>query len=256
MQPPLERVDTAAVIGQGSADVAPVTVHRYAEDCSAALKEPREKLLAEVILRTVRHKLHHARREHIYPGIHKVGDDAAPVWLFDERAHEPVVVRDGETVSQRFAASIERDSRIRAADEVRVHERAQLKVTGCVPAYDKEILVAVKVPAVLHAPGGAECAVLHAVLKPYAEAAAVAEVAHDIARAVPHRRADIRKALLTQEDDYVLHHRPAEQRHHRLRRVAGDAPEPCAHSARHDNCFHNDAPFTCVSFTLIICERA
>ena len=125
-------------------------------------------MLAEVVLRTVGHKLHRARREHIYPGVHKVGDDAAPVGLLDERAHQPAGIRDGETVSQRFAAAIERDSRIRAAPAVRVHKRAQLEVTGGVPAYDKEILVAVKVPAVLHAPGGAECAVLHAVLKPYA----------------------------------------------------------------------------------------
>ena len=206
-------------------------------------KELREKLLAEVVLRTVGHKLHRARREHIYPGVHKVGDDAAPVGLLDERAHQPAGIRDGETVSQRFAAAIERDSCVRAAPAVRVHKRAQLEVTGGVPAYDKEILVAVKVPAVLHAPGGAEREILHAVLEPYAEAAAVAEVAHDIARAVPHRRADIRKALLTQEDDYVLHHRPTEQRNHRLRRVAGDAPEPSAHAACHDNCFYNDAPF-------------
>ena len=35
--------------------------------------------------------------------------------------------------------------------------------------------------------------------------------------------------------------RPSKQQH-RLRCVAGDAPEPCAHAACHDNCFYNDAP--------------
>ena len=153
MQPPLERVDTAAVIGQGSADVAPVTVHRYAEDCSAALKEPREKLLAGS--RTPHCPAQAPSRAERAPYIPVFTRSVTTrhVGLLDERAHQPAGIRDGEAVAQRFAASIERDSRIRAADEVRVHERAQLEVTGGVPAYDKEILIAVKVPAVLHAPG-------------------------------------------------------------------------------------------------------
>ena len=71
-----------------------------------------------------------------------------------------------------------------------------------------------------------------------AELFSAAEVVFNIIRAVFERCADICYAVPAQQQNDVLHHRPAAQRHKRLRHVAGYGLEPPPFAACHDNCLH------------------
>ena len=54
---------------------------------------------------------------------------------------------------------------------------------------------------------------------------------------------DVGDVVAAQELDGVLHAGLAAQRHHRLGLIAGQRPQPCAFSARHDDGTHYAPPW-------------
>ena len=121
---------------------------------------------------------------------------------------------------------------------MRVHEPRKVKIAGSVTADHKEILCAIEIGAVFYAARRAQRLALYAVFKAYAERRAVAEIIHYVLRTVLHRRADLVKAVLFEQTQNVLQHRPPEKRDHGLWQRPGYALEPPTLAARHYDRLH------------------
>ena len=251
LQLSLQRVDAAAVVGQRASDIAPVALHRHAQQLFAAPQQQRKEVLGKVKGLSLRHERHRARREDIDAGVDEVRDDPRPAGLFHKRAHHTLPVGDGEAVGQRLGRAGEGQRRRGARVPMRAHKRGEVVVAGGVAADDEEIPVPVEIRAVFHAPGGAEGFFFDAVSQRKTQRRSVAEARHDLPGAVFDRGADLGKALPGQQAQDVLHHGPAQQRRQRLRRLAGDRAQPPPLAAGHDDSFHAIAPFLCFYIAII-----
>ena len=125
--------------------------------------------------------------------------------------------------------------RRRAALLVYLHQKPQVVVAGRVPGDDQKVLVLIKIPAVFHAARRAEIFRLDAVFQLHTE------VGHDFPGPVVQRRADVRVAVLAQQLHNMLHHRPAQKRHHGFGVFPRYRAQPRPKPARKDHCLHKSS---------------
>src|SRR5579884_4268037 len=130
--------------------------------------------------------------------------------------------------STEYSISIELDD----SAEVDVAERV---------ARDDEEGVIETVAREAHGAGGAERALLDRVLDLEPERLAVAEVGADRLRQERDRDDDVAEVVLAQQLEDVLHARLADDRHHRLRLVRGQRPQPRPLPTRHDDGPHRSS---------------
>ena len=124
---------------------------------------------------------------------------------------------------------------------VEVDDRAEVDVGEHVAGDHEEALVEL-VHGVAHRAGGAERRLLGGVDHAHAELGAVAEVGADGVGQEGDGDDDLVEAVPLQQVDDVLHHRPVDQRQHRLGRVRGERAQPGALAAGHDHGLHRAEP--------------
>ena len=115
--------------------------------------------------------------------------------------------------------------------------RAEIDVGEHVAGDHEERLVEL-VHRVAHRAGGAERRLLGGVAHAHAELGAVAEVVADVVGEERDRHHDVVEAVLREQPHDVLHHRHVGDRHHRLRLVARERPQPRAFAAGQDHRLH------------------
>ena len=233
----LEDVLVRAQVRLERADVLPVAVGDVAEQRLAPLQDRREHVTGEVDDLALRDEVEHLGLEHVDAGVDRVREDLAPGRLLEEPLDRAVVVRDDDAELDRVVDPLQRDRTGRTGRAVRLHERAEVDVGEHVAGDDEERLVEL-VGRVAHRARRAERRVLGGVPHAHAEVRAVTEVRADVVREERDRHDDVVEAVLGEQADDVLHHRPVRDGHHRLRLVAGQRPEAGALSPGEDHCLH------------------
>ena len=120
-------------------------------------------------------------------------------------------------------------------------DRAEVDVGEHVARDDEEPLVEL-VAGVQHRAGRPERGLLGRVDHAHAELGAVAEVRADRVGHEGDGDDDLAEAVLAQQEDDVLHHRPVGHRQHRLGLVGGERAQAGALTARHDHRLHAGTP--------------
>ena len=181
--------------------------------------------------------LQHLGLEDVDAGVDRVGEDLAPRRLLEEALDPPVVVGDHDPELERVLDRLEADRDRRALLLWNLTSFAEVEVAERVARDDEERLVEL-VGGQPDRAGRAERRLLDGVLDVDAERLAVAEVAADRLRQERDGDDHVLEAVLAEQLDDVLHARLADDRHHRLRLVRGQRPEPRALAAGHDDGLH------------------
>lgn len=195
------------VVGARRADVAPVAVHRYAEDGLVRREQQREEVVGKIKRRVLRHIGHRPRGDDIDAGVDEIGHYVRPVRFFDEVAYIALPVLQNEPVLQRLCVRVERDRHSGAGALVLPVELQQVKAARRVAADDEKIIPAVKVAARAHGARRSARLGLDAVAQVHAVAAAVAAVLLNGIRAVTQRCAHVREAVAPQQLEQPVEHR-------------------------------------------------
>jgi len=208
-----------------------------AVDRSPHLEQQREELLREVVGAVVGDVLQHLRLEDVDAGVDRVGEDLPPGGLLEEALDAPFLVGDDDAELERVFDRLEPDRHRRLVRAVRLDELCQADVAERVAGDDEERVVEPTGRA-LDGAGGAERRFLHRVADVDAERLAAAEVAADRLRQESDGDDHILEPVALEQLDDVLHARLADDRHHRLRLVGRERPQPRALSPGHDDGLH------------------
>ena len=220
------------------ADVLPVAVEHVPVDRPPHLEQQREELLREVVGPVGRDVREHLRLEHVDARVDRVREDLAPRRLLEEALHLAVLVGDDDPELERVVHRLEPDRDGGALLLVLGDERAEIDVAERVAGDDDERLVELPAGEPDRA-GGSEGQLLDRVLDVQSERLAVAEVAPDRLRQERQRDHDVLEAVAAKQLDDVLDARLADDRHHRLRLVRGERPQPRPLATRHDDGLHD-----------------
>ena len=219
------------------ADVLPVAVEHVAVDRPAHLEQEREQLLREVVGTVRRDVAQHLGLEDVDPGVDRVREHLAPRGLLEEALDAAFLVGDHDPELERVVDRLEADRDRGALGLVRFDERGQVDVAERVAGDDEKRLVEAALGE-LHRAGRAERLLLDRVVDVHVERLAAAEVRADRLRHEGERDDHLVHPVPAQQVEDVLHARLADDRHHRLRLVGRQRPEPCALPARHDDGLH------------------
>ncbi|MPM67453.1 hypothetical protein SDC9_114375 [bioreactor metagenome] len=138
---------------------------------------------------------------------------------------------------------VKREGGRRLAGAVEAHERRKVQVAHGVSAEHQKILPTQVRHAGLHAARRAERLLLHKIGQADAPPASVPKVIHHQLRHVLQGNADIGYAVVFQQAEDVLHHRPIKQGGHGLGAAQRQGPQAGALSAGHNYSFHEDTSF-------------
>ncbi len=233
----LERVEVRLPELVDRADVLPVAVEHVAVERPAHLEQEREELLREVVRPVGGHVPQHLGLEHVDPGVDRVGEDLAPRRLLQEPLDPPVVVGDDDPELERVRHGLEPDRHVCALLLVGGDERGQVDVAEGV-AGDDEKGVVERVAREADRAGSAERLLLDRVLDLEAHRLAGAEVAADRLRHERERDDDFLHPVQLQQLEDVLHAGLADDRHHRLRLIRRQRPEPGPLATGHHDRLH------------------
>ena len=233
----VERVEVRLAELLEVADVLPVAVEHVAVDRPAHLEQEREQLLREVVRAVGRDVAQHLGLEDVDPGVDRVREHLAPRGLLEEALDAAFLVGDDDPELERVVDRLEPDRDRGALGLVRLDERGQVDVAERVAGDDEERLVE-RLLGELHRAGRAERLLLDRVVDVHVERLAAAEVRADRLRHEGERDDDLVHPVPAQQVEDVLHARLADDRHHRLRLVRRQRPEPGALPARHHDGFH------------------
>jgi hypothetical protein len=134
---------------------------------------------------------------------------------------------------------------------VEVAHRRQVDVGEGV-AGDHQEGVAEEIGGLADAPGGSQQLLLEAVGQLDPEFRAVAEVVADQLRKPVQVGDRLGEAVAGEEPGDVLHHRPVQHRHHRLRHVEGDRAEARAEARCEDHRAHRRGRYRFFATRLIV----
>ena len=154
-----------------------------------------------------------------------------------KRSMRAVLVGDDDAELERVLDRDEADGGQRLVLVVEGDDPAEVDVGEHVAGDHEEALVEL-VHGVADRAGRAERLLLGGVDHPHAELGAVAEVGADVVGQEGDGDDDLVEAVLLQQLDDVLHHRPVGQRQHRLGGVRGERPQAGALAAGHDHGLH------------------
>ena len=241
LHPPVEHVGVRPAVRLERADVLPVALGDVAVQGVAVVEQLGEHVAREVDHLAVGDVVEHRRLEHVDARVDGVGEHLAPRRLLEEPLDGAVGLGDDDAELERVLDVLERDRRRRAGVAVRLHERGEVDVGEHVTR-DHEERVVELVDGVADRPRGAERRILGRVPHGHAEVGAVAEVVADLVGEERHGHHDVVVAVLREQVDDVLHHRLVDQRHHRLRGVAGERAQPGALTAGEDDGLHDTLP--------------
>ena len=260
-QSAVQGVGTAAVVVLRRADITPVACHYLPVKRRAFPEQLREQITPEVE-GPLGDALHRSGREYVDARIDQVRHHLRPVRLFDKAADISLPVHHRKTVAQRYFFCREGKRGRRAVFLMGMHQKPEVVIAGGVGGDDEEVLVPIKIPTVFYAARRAEILRLYAVLELHAEFPPIAEMGHDFPGPVVQRRADLCIAVFPQQLDDVLHHRPAQDRHHGFRVLPRHRTQPRPQTARKDHCLHRSSSrfdicmYYCARRAIYDCKQA
>ena len=123
--------------------------------------------------------------------------------------HAVISAAQRKAVAQWLRVRIQRNGDGGAVLFMRTHQLRQVKIAGCVAAYDEKIFIFVKIGAVFNAARRAESLMFHPVLHVNAQPFAAAEVVFYILGSVFQACTDIRQAVLFEQQHDMLNDRSA-----------------------------------------------
>ena len=218
-------------------DVLPVAVADVAVERPAHVEQEREELLRPVVRAVVRDVAEHLGLDHVDAGVDGVREDLRPRGLLEEALDLSVLVRDDDPELERVVDALQADRDRSALLVVALDDLPQVDVAERVARDDEEGLVE-RLLRELDRAGGTRGRLLDRVADLNAVGFAVAEVPAYCLRHEGERHDDVIEAVAAEELHDVLHAGLAYDRHHRLRLIRGQRPEPRPLSARHDDGFH------------------
>ena len=179
----------------------------------------------------------HLGLEHVDAGVDRVREHLAPRRLLEEALDPALLVGDDDPELERVLDRLQADRDRRPALAVELDELAEVDVAEGVARDDEDGVVELS-GGEPDGAGGAERRLLDRVLDPQAEPLAGPEVAADRLRQERERDDHVVEAVALEQLEDVLHARLADDRHHRLRLVRGQRPQPRALPTRHHDRSH------------------
>ncbi len=233
----VEDVLVGLEVGRRGADVLPVAVGHVAEDRPARLEHGREDLGREVDGAALGDEIEDLGLEDVDTGVDGVAEDLAPARLLQEALDAPVLTGDDDAELERVLHRAQGQRGQGVVLLVELQHGGEVDVGQHVARNHQEALREL-VAGVAHRTGRAERRLLGGVDHAHAELGAVAEVAADGIGQEGDGDHDVGDAVAPQQRDDVLHHRPADQRQHRLGQVRRLRSQACPFTARHDHRLH------------------
>jgi hypothetical protein len=226
------------VVGVEGADVLPVPVGHVPEQRPGVVEQLREDVAREVDAGALFDVVEDLGLEDVDPGVDGVAEHLAPAGLLEEALDAAVLVGDDDAELERVLHRLEADGGERAPLLVELDDGGQVDVGEDVAGDDEEALVLELLHGVADRAGRAERGLLGRVHHADAELRPVAEVVADGVGQEGDGDDDVLEAVLLQELDDVLHHRPVGDGHHRLGLVGRQRAQAGALTTRHDHGFH------------------
>ena len=217
-----------------AAHVLPVAIGHPAKNGLALLQQ-----LGKDVARPVRDLaaleiLEHSWIQDVDAGVGEVAEDLAPGRFLEKPLHAALLVGHHHPVLERVGHGLEHDGRHRLPLSVEAHRGAEVDVGEGVAA-DHHEGFAQLVLSQLHRPRRTQRCVLDGVAEVHALLRPVAEVVADVGPQVLHSRDHLAHLVAAEQQQDVLHDRPARHRHEGLRALARQRPQPGALPARHDH---------------------
>jgi hypothetical protein len=224
-------------VGVEGPDVLPVALGHRPVDRLARRQQGREHLAGEVDRAVGLDPVEDLGLQHEDAGVDGVAEHLAPGGLLQEPLDRAVVAGDDDAELEGVLDRGEPDGGQRLALVVEADDRAQVDVGQHVTRDDQEPVLQL-VHGVAHRARRAEGGLLGGVDHADAELGAVAEVVPDVVGEERHGDDDLVEAVLLQQADDVLHHRPVGDGHHRLRSVGCEGSKAGPFTPGHDHRLH------------------
>ena len=202
------------------------------------LEESREDVQRKVDDGPVREVVEDLALEHVDHAVGEVRQSLGGIRLFLEALNSPVGASDHDAELADVRHALHRQGRDPAVAFMGLSKGGQVDVGERVAGHHEERLAPEEIRNVANPPRGAQELLLVSVGEVDAQRRSVADPLPNGVREPVEVGDHLGESMAGKKLQDVLHHGPVDDRHHRLRHLVGEWPQPRSEAGRHHHCAH------------------